>query len=60
MNLKNTTSPDVSWAAVRSDVYVFMQQAFLTIYPGKKLEPNWHIEPSLRRWKTAFKGRHPD
>ena len=31
-------------AATRSDLKVFLHQAFNTIYPGKDFMDNWHID----------------
>lgn len=43
-------------AAVRTDFAVFVQQAFPTLYPGKALEHNWHIEAIVHALEQNLKG----
>ena len=46
-------------AAVRSDAMVFLKQAFATVYPGKELLGNWHINAILAGLEDSFQGKAP-
>jgi predicted phage terminase large subunit-like protein len=43
-------------AAVRSDFGMFVPQAFRTLYPGKALELNWHIEAIVHALEQNLTG----
>jgi len=47
------------FSAVKTDLKVFMQQAFATTYPGKDYLDNWHIDAVLHYLEEALAGRQP-
>jgi predicted phage terminase large subunit-like protein len=47
------------WAAVHEDFYVFLQQAFHTVYPRKGFYPNWHINAICHALEDARRGTCP-
>jgi len=46
-------------AAVKSDLKVFIQQSFKTIYPGKEFVDNWHIDAIVHCLENAIRGKTP-
>jgi len=57
--MKKMTIEEVYLAAVRSDLKVFVQQAFTTVYPGKALMENWHIDAIIHCLEQAIRGESP-
>jgi predicted phage terminase large subunit-like protein len=47
------------WAAVRSDFRVFISQAFVTLYPGKSFDDNWHIGAIVHALEQNLHGATP-
>lgn len=47
------------WAAVRSDLNVFLSQSFNTIYPGKAFLDNWHIHAIVHSLELSIQGEQP-
>ena len=47
------------FAAVKSDLLVFLRQAFSTIYPSTELELNWHLDALVHGLEAAIKGDVP-
>lgn len=47
------------WAAVRSDLRVFLSQSFNTIYPGKVFLENWHIHAIVYSLELSIAGKQP-
>ena len=43
------TKEEAFLAAVRADLKVFLQQAFVTIYSDKDFMDNWHIDAIVHR-----------
>lgn len=46
-------------AATKSDLKVFLQQSFNTIFPGKEFMDNWHIDAIIHCLKLSMKGEMP-
>jgi hypothetical protein len=55
----STASEDAYWAAVRSDLMVFLRHAFTFIYPGKDFMPNWHIDAIVNCLEQSIVGEMP-
>ena len=53
------TKEEAFLAAVRSDLKVFLQQAFVTIYPDKDFMDNWHIDAIVHRLELSIQGHQP-
>jgi hypothetical protein len=47
------------FAALRSDLKVFLRQSFHTLYPGKEFQQNWHIEAVLYCLDQASRANCP-
>ncbi|RTL51178.1 MAG: terminase [Rhodocyclaceae bacterium] len=47
----------VYFAAVRSDLKVFLQQCFYTLYPGKEFQDNWHIDAIVYALERSIEGK---
>jgi len=47
------------WAAVKSNLKVFLLQAFATTYPGKEFMDNWHIDAIVYALTLAIQGKMP-
>jgi hypothetical protein len=47
------------WAAVRSDLRVFLSQSFNTIYPGRVFLANWHIDAIVHILELSISGQQP-
>ena len=47
------------FAAVRSDLKVFLRQSFGTLYPGKLFLDNWHIDAVLYCLSRASRANGP-
>jgi predicted phage terminase large subunit-like protein len=54
-----TKQQQAYWAAVRSDLYVFLVQSFSTIYPGKAFLDNWHIHAIIYSLELSIRGKQP-
>lgn len=50
---------EVYWAAVRSDLRVFLSQSFNTIYPGRVFLDNWHIYAIIHSLELSIAGKQP-
>ncbi len=50
---------DIYFAALRSDLRVFLLQSFHTLYPGKQFLDNWHIDAILHCLEESIQGRCP-
>lgn len=50
------TKKEAYLAAIRSDLKVFMRQAFDTIYPGKTFMDNWHIDAIIYSLESCIEG----
>ena len=44
--MKLTKKQEAYLAVVASDLRVFLQQAFISVYPNKQYMDNWHIAVS--------------
>jgi len=53
------TTEEAYWAAVRSDLKSFLQQAFSTIYPRDEYLDNWHIDAIVYCLEQSIQGRMP-
>jgi hypothetical protein len=47
------------WAAVRTDLNVFLSQSFNTIYPGKAFLDNWPIHALVHSLELSIEGEQP-
>lgn len=54
-----TSDKEVYWAAVRSDLNVFLWQSFKTIYPSKPFLDNWHIRAIVHSLELSIAGQQP-
>ena len=52
-------SKQAYFAAVKSDALVFLQQAFMTIYPGKAFMSNWHLVAMVHCLEQGLRGKMP-
>ncbi len=57
--MKKITTEEIYLAAVRSDLKVFVQHAFATIYPGKQFMDNWHVDAIIYQLELAIEGKQP-
>jgi len=55
----SATDLEAFYAAVREDLKVFLQQSFNTVYPGKELMDNWHIDAIVHSLEESIRGRRP-
>jgi predicted phage terminase large subunit-like protein len=46
-------------AAVRLDLYAFLWHAFKTLYPGKELLDNWHLNAIVHSLELSIEGKKP-
>lgn len=53
------TKQEAYFAAVRSDLKVFMRQAFDTLYPGKAFMDNWHVDAIIWQLEQTIRGKQP-
>lgn len=53
------TKREAYLAAIRSDLKVFLQQAFNTIYPGEEFMDNWHIGAIIHCLELSIEGKMP-
>lgn len=47
------------FAAVGTDLKVFIQQAFVTLYPGKEFLDNWHVDAIVHHLEQCITGDMP-
>lgn len=47
------------FAAVGTDLKVFIQQAFVTLYPGKEFLDNWHVDAIVHHLEQCIRGEMP-
>jgi predicted phage terminase large subunit-like protein len=57
--MKNLSDPQAYLALLRTDFLVFLHQAFATVYPGKELMGNWHIEAIVHALELSLRGQMP-
>ena len=57
--IMNNNNKDIYFAALRSDLRVFLLQSFDTLYPGKQFLDNWHIDAVLHCLEQSIEGRCP-
>lgn len=50
---------ELYWAAVASELNVFLQQSFSTVYPNKEYLDNWHIQAIVYCLKKCIEGEYP-
>ena len=50
---------DAYFAAVGSDLGVFLRQAFSALYPGKAFLDNWHVDAIVHHLEESIAGRLP-
>lgn len=55
----SATPKELYFAAVRSNLKVFIRQAFSTIYPGKGFVDNWHIDAIVHSLEQSIEGHRP-
>lgn len=56
--MKNPTAK-AYFAAVKFDLKMFIQHAFPTVYEGKELLTNWHLEAMIHALEQCRKGARP-
>jgi hypothetical protein len=56
---KKATPEEIFFAAVRSDFYTFLRQAFSTLRPGAPFMDNWHIHAIAHHVEQAIRGKMP-
>lgn len=47
------------FAAVKTDLRIFLKQAFNTVYPNKEYLDNWHIDAIVHCLEQSIKGQMP-
>ena len=57
--MSTTTTQEAYFAALRSDLRVFLLQSFHTLYPGKQFLDNWHIDAILHCLEESIRGQVP-
>ena len=57
--MKKFSDQQAYLALLRTDLYVFLHQAFATVYPGKELLNNWHINAIVHSLELSMQGKRP-
>ena len=57
--MKLTKKQEAYLAVVASDLRVFLQQAFISVYPNKQYMDNWHIDAIVHCLEQSIRGEMP-